>query len=62
MLEKLLYEDLFIGMQVKDSDRTIGIIKEIRSIEYILVEYPDGWMEIHSLDENLLSYDPLYKI
>jgi hypothetical protein len=70
---EIKFDDLFIGMIVKDAEGNVGVVKECEDIHNILVEYQNGGFGLHCLIkgcvettiinetiEEIPHYDPLY--
>ena len=57
------YDDLYIGMEVRDNDGDTGVIKEILDPHNVLVEYENGGSGLHCLEKECdYEYDPLFRI
>jgi hypothetical protein len=58
------YKDLFIGMEVKNKDGDVGVIKEIIDSHNVFVEYNNGGFGLHCTETNCnesdIYYDPLF--
>jgi hypothetical protein len=50
-MKPLLYDDITIGMRVKDSDGDVGTIYEMEDIFNISIEYDSGGFGYICLDE-----------
>lgn len=52
----LKFEDLAVGMKIKDTDGDIGVVKECSDPHNVFIEYDGGGSALLCLDENCHEY------
>lgn len=55
------FEEVYVGMEVKDSEGIEGIVTKVEDIHKVYVLYPYGWVGMHCLDEYCEEFEPIYK-